>query len=453
MADNKKPSSDKRVSLSSRVSKTPAKRPAAKTAPAKRGSNGGSVNLTQHTAKKAAAHQAKSKKPVGKIIMWSLMTVFLVLCVVLFIVVYPLLKDMFGSGDPNAVHVPDEDVIGFTQTPSDISDKVSYYLVGLFGEDLTTQMESLALVCYDKDAGKVNIMEVPTDTILSNNDGHWAVRKIGNVWSNPKSITWCDNCKKQVFAPEIGDNTHSVCGSVLTAKEGSAPTNLIEAFNYEYSMPIDNYYLFQRGSLKETVEFLGGLDVKLEKSITLGTGDDKKHFEAGVQTLSGAQVVEYMTCDKTGVNDRVNHQIARRQVWVALFQRLAALDADTMYKEVLYPVMNWDNPIKMHRLSDYMETDTKELCQLIAELGKLPKENFTFYMMPGEAAKSGGVSYYTGHKSEVAALLQQAFNPYGDPLTEANLTMEEITKTKNGDSKQQTFAQLTVEQTGIIAND
>ena len=30
---------------------------------------------------------------------------------------------------------------------------------------------------------------------------------------------------------------------------------------------------------------------------------------------------------------------------------------------------------------------------------------------------------------------------------------EEITKTKNGDSKQQTFAQLTVEQTGIIAND
>ena len=260
--DNK---SDKRVSLTSRV--TPTKRTTQSAQqPTKRPSgSGGSVNLSQRTKTTAKGGTGKkaAKKPVGKTIMWTLMALLVVLCIVLFLIVYPLIKDMFGGGSSEII-VPDEDVIGFTQTPSEISDKVNYYLVGLFGEEITEQMDSLALVCYDKDAGKVNVMEVPTDTILSNDDDHWTVRKIGNVWGNPKAIDWCDECKKRVFDPEIENKTHTVCGAALTSKEGSAPTNLIEAFNYEFSMPIDNYYLFQHGSLKETVDFLGGLDVKLE---------------------------------------------------------------------------------------------------------------------------------------------------------------------------------------------
>ena len=160
-----------------------------------------------------------------------------------------------------------------------------------------------------------------------------------------------------------------------------------------------------------------------------------------------------MTPDTSRVSRKVEHQTARRQVWVALFQRLAAMDVDTMYDEVLYKVMNWDNPIKMHRLSDYMETDTKELCKLIAELGKLPLENFTFYMMPGEAANSGGVAYYSGHKSEVAKLLQEQFNPYGDAISEEMLTMEEIAYSEDGDTQKQTFAELAVEQTGVVGSE
>lgn len=435
---------NKKVSLTGRVaSSKPA--PAKKAAPAKKNS-GGAVNLTQRAAsQKASAKKTKKKKaPVGKIVMYVLMALLIVLCVVLLLIVAPFIRDLFGNNNEQTPNVPSGDLIGYVQSSNE---NVSYYVVGLFGEDLEQQMDALSIVCYDRKAGTVDVMQVPTDTYL-NADSGWAegVHKIGNLWANPKNLVWCAECAKQVFEAEIRENTHSVCGAMLTTQKGSSQTDLMRAFNVEYSLPVDNYYLFQRGSLKETIDYIGGLDIVLEEDMTLA----ETEYPAGKQTLDGAAVLEYITYTGDSVSGDVQHQLDTRAVWVALFDRLAQLDAQTMYDDVISNVQVWDNPIKMQRVGDYWETDAMELCELIVELGKLDRKNFTFHMMPGEASQSGGVTYYSVHKDDLAALLQAEFNPYGDEIGTEDLMAEELSNTTASETVPETFAALAVKQSGEL---
>lgn len=437
---------NKKVSLTNRVSS--AKSAPQKNAPAKK--SGAAVNLGQRTAQKAAAAAKKKKRknaPVGKYIMYSMMALLIVLCVVLVLVVMPFIRDLFGNKGSTLPQIPQDDLIGYVQSDNE---NVSYYVVGLFGEDLTVQMDALSIVCYDKKAGTVDVLQVPTDTYL-NGDGGWAegVRKIGNLWANPKPLVWCTECGKQVFEAEINDKSHSVCGSLLTTQVGSSQTDLMRAFNQEYSLPVDNYYLFQRGSLKETIDYIGGLDIVLEEEITLG----ETEYPAGKQTLDGEAVLEYLTYTGESVSGDVKHQIDTRVVWVALFDRMAKWDVEDLYEDVISNVQAWDNPIKMQRIGDYWETDAMELCELIVEMGKLDRKNFTFHMMPGEASQSGGVTYYSVHKEALTALLQAEFNPYGDEISTEDLMAEELSNTTESDTHPETFAALAVEQSGEVTEE
>ena len=60
-------------------------------------------------------------------------------------------------------------------------------------------------------------------------------------------------------------------------------------------------------------------------------------------------------------------------------------------------------------------TTAQALAGMFGELAKVPLENIQFYVMPGEAAKKGNDTYYSIHKADLAALLQEHFNPYGEP--------------------------------------
>ena len=63
-------------------------------------------------------------------------------------------------------------------------------------------------------------------------------------------------------------------------------------------------------------------------------------------------------------------------------------------------------------------TTAQALAGMFGELAKVPLENIQFYVMPGEAAKKGNDTYYSIHKADLAALLQEHFNPYGAAITE-----------------------------------
>lgn len=132
--------------------------------------------------------------------------------------------------------------------------------------------------------------------------------------------------------------------------------------------------------------------------------------------------------------------VRQRKVYTSLFQRLIAADSAAREKDIFGRLMGGANAIRMKNDTESMRamlldpsdgkleemTTAQALAGMFGELAKVPLENIQFYVMPGEAAKKGNDTYYSIHKADLAALLQEHFNPYGATITEANLQVTEL---------------------------
>lgn len=121
----------------------------------------------------------------------------------------------------------------------------------------------------------MQILRCPHATYLGE-DGTFAVKNAGSVYGHPKPLDWCETCRKPVYSPEIKDGKHTVCGTKITQKTGSATENLIHIFTQQYGMPVDNFFLLSRGSLTALVNAVGGVDVSLEADMKVDDIQYKK---------------------------------------------------------------------------------------------------------------------------------------------------------------------------------
>ena len=410
-----------------------------------------------------APHKQKKKKKrkvsPGKIVVIVLLTILIVVSLVFIIIVGKNVYDSLSSKKT----VSEVDLNDYDTTPETDRDKVAYYLVGLLGDEETkAPTDMLALLCYDKQAKTLNVLQVPQNTYLGDS-GSWAVKAIGDIWYNPKPLDWCDYCRKQVFEPEISDGKHTACGTAITQKTGSAVENLLQAFNEQYSMPVDYYFLLEKQTFIKLVNLVDGVDVNLEKDMKLSTIE----YKAGVQTLDGASAYEYINLREKGVDGDVQRLVSQRQVFVGLLQRLTSRTEEDLTKNIIGPLMSGSTPIRTasdpESILSLLAAPTKEnkedwpaskynqaLSKLLTGLSKVPLANMTVYMLPGEAATSEKVAYFSPHKAELAALLQASFNPYGRAISETDLLLIELASNKEADLHKQTFAELAVSQTGEV---
>lgn len=421
------------------------------------------VNLAQKagasasTAKgRSASSKKKKKMSAGKRVVMVLLIILIVVSVAFVATAGVTIYQSLASPTTNREEV---ELSSYDTTPVSERDKVSYFLVGLMGEEDTADMAALSLVCYDKAAGKVQILQVPGDTYLGD-DGTWTVKKIKSVFGNPKPLDWCESCGKQVFEPEIEDGKHTACGTDITQKAGSATENLINVFNDQYDMAVDNFFLLPQQGLVDLVNSLGGIDISLEADIKV----EGITYKKGTATLPGEAALYYAVSYnyKNTPDSDVERLQRQRKVFTALFQRLTALDEDTLSEEIFGPLMYGANPIRMNSdreaLASLMiepsdrtlddATASTALAALFTDWKEVPLEAVTFYLMPGESAKSGSDTYYSVHRADLAALLQESFNPYGAAVSEGNLQVTELSNKKETDVKKQTMAELQVTQSG-----
>ena len=120
----------------------------------------------------------------------------------------------------------DTPLSSYDTTPETDVDKVAYFAFGLMGATATDPTELLSLVCYDKQAKTIRILEIPMDTYLGDSD-LFAVKKTSEVWGNPKPVIWCEYEAKRVYSDEVADGKHTYCGHEVTEKAGSASGGLI----------------------------------------------------------------------------------------------------------------------------------------------------------------------------------------------------------------------------------
>ncbi len=411
----------------------------------------GSRATTTTSAKSSTARRKKKKNgaPVGKIILVVLFLLFLAALVWFGISATKFVKS-YLSGDGE---------IGETAVvTAKENDSVAYYLLGMLGKEkadgTTGRMQMVSVVCYDKKAKTVNVMQVPTNTYLGDSE-HFAVRTVGGVWSSPKKLDWCETCRKQVFDAEITDGKHNAllengkpCNTKITQKKGSATGNLLEVFTLQYTLPMDNYYIFPQEAFVKLVDLVGGVDIKLGEAMTLGSTT----YDAGVQTVDGEGALEYALGDWESVNGELKNLTRQRQVYVALFERLMTTDKKKLDDDVLYPLMKGSTPIRTKRDNEIAD-DINLMIKLVGDLNKVDRSNITVSILPGEVASLDGSNFYSVHKDELCELINKSFNPYGTPLTTEFLKMAEIANTEKSDLKTATFDKLLVKQTGMIAEE
>lgn len=402
----------------------------------------------------AKKRRKKKKVPVGTVIIRVLVGVLVGLSLLFIGVVVFGIASSFSSGENK------HDVVlnTYDTTPEAEQKKVSYFLVALTGKDENAAMEMVSLVCLDKKAKTVRFLQVPTDMYLGNS-GNWAVSRVGDVWNNPKPLTWCDTCRGRVFEPEQAGGKHTSCGTPLTQKTGSAVENLVAVFNDQFSMPVDNYFVLSHETLVQMVNAVGGIDVELETAIKVG----ETSFAAGKQVLSGEAALYYVTeygFNNTPAKD-LERLVRQRKVWTALLQRMSKMDRDTLQKTVVAPVMSGANPIRTNNdgasVAKMMagiyggKTDNvtfvEALSRLIVHFEKIDLGNAVFYVMPGQVAKQGTATYFSADKTALVTLLKEKFNPYGLELKEEHLQVQTLpTATGATDTKEQTMQQIAVEQ-------
>ncbi len=405
--------------------------------------------------KKAAAKKAKKKKvPVGTVVIRVLVAVLVSLSLAFIgVVVFGIISSFSSGGNAHNV-----DITSYDTTPEAAEKKVSYFAVGILGEDDSAPMDMVTLVCFDKKAKSVNFLQMPVDTYMGNS-GAWAVSRLGNVWNNPTPLTWCETCRGRVFEPEQKDGKHTVCSTPLTEKTGSAVESLVAFFNDQLSMPIDNYFLLPQETLVNMVNLVGGIDVELETAITV----DGVQYAAGKRILDGKAALYYATdCDfnKTPAKD-VARLSRQRKVWTALLQRLSAMDEKALYEKVVSPIMAGGAPIRtntdavsvakmmagVHNGSTENMTYAQALSKLLVNFKKIDLNNAKFYTMPGKIAKLGTATYFGIDREACLKLLQDAFNPHGLELKTEHLLITELSSKGTAvETNEQAMQALAVEQ-------
>lgn len=416
--------------------KPKAKKPVKKRAPAKRtAAKKTGTSAAQTTAKKPTAK--KKKKGYGRIIIMALLTIFIVLALVLIFKIGKMVFDAFLGGAEDSETPTQVNPIPYETTPVELSTKVGYYLVGVMGEGgLEGEMDLLSLVCFDKEANTVNVLQMPQDTFLGKDDA-FKVNRLSEVYASPQDQVWCDTCGCRVYAPAIGENnTHVECGKTLGTKEGSSTGNLAEVFNRQYGVPIDGFYIFEQTTLRDLVDYIDGITLDLKFAVST----EEITYAAGMRTINGEAALKYIAATDNTVGGDLARLDRFNQVCASILTRLFALD-DTKLTETMQELQRWDAPIRVEFGITYVE-----IADMVKAMRAVTLDKIYVYVLPGEKAISEGEDYYSVHRAEVLTLLNQAFNPHRDALTESDINLTEIANTTPADLTSTPLSQWKVDQ-------
>ena len=321
------------------------------------------------------------------------------------------------------------ETLQYTFTDDALADKVSYFALGVLGEKSTDRMDMVAVMCYDRRAKEITVLQMPVSTYLGE-DGSFATAVLGDVWGNPKPLVWCDTCRRQIAADEMDGENHKLCGSKLTTRKGSAFTDLARVFNTQYGLPIDNYLVIPRDGLAKLIDAVGGVDMTLSANITV----DEITYQKGVRTLPGKAAVYYAVehnYKNTPASD-LERMLRQRELFASLLDRLSERSLKDLYntdptlKDVLSNVILGSDPIRFDTTSfgkarlmgssERKAENTKfieAMAEFLYDVSRIDLEDITYCTLPGVAQKRGTGYVYSVNRAQTATLLEEYLNPYG----------------------------------------
>ncbi len=352
--------------------------------------------------------------------------------------------------------------VEYTYTADSKLDDVSYYALGITGEKSTDRLDALAVMCFDRDNDKITVLQVPTAMYIDKGED-FTVSVAGDVWGKPKAQTWCETCRGRVTADTVADKKHTVCGTEVTTRIGSSATDFARLINTQFGLPVDNYLVIPREGLKQLIDAVGGVTVKLEKELNVGG----IKYAAGETTLPGEAAVYYAV--EYDYNGSAAAEAARmqrqRQVYAGLLTRLSDYKVSKLFNEnepdILSTLMNGRYPIRfdttsfgkarlMGNANDSSADNTRythALAEFLHDVSRVDLQNIVCCVVPGENTKHGSSTVYSAYRAETLTLLNEQMNPHGLTLDDVTVGLTQLKKTENSNAYIAALSTVVVGQT------
>lgn len=351
--------------------------------------------------------------------------------------------------------------VEYTYTADDMLDDVAYYALGISGDKATDRLDALAVMCFDRDAEKITVLQVPPSMYIDKGDT-FAVSTAGNVWGTPKAHPWCETCRARVAADAVKEQKHTVCGTAVTTRTGSSATDLARMVNTQFGLPVDNYLVIPRKGLAQLIDAVNGVTVKLDKELNVGG----IKYAAGETTLPGEAAVYYAI--EYDYNGSAASEAARmqrqRQVYAGLLSRLAEYAVSELFSEdepdVLSTLMNGRYPVrfdtgsfgKARLLGDDNDSAAdsirynRALAEFLSEVSEIDLQHVVCSIVPGENTKHGSATVYSPYRAETMTLLREQMNPYGLTIDDTTVGLKQLKKTENSNAYIAALSTVVVEQ-------
>lgn len=375
-----------------------------------------------------------------------------------------VLLGVFILDGPDGPSLEAREFVEFTYTPDNTLKNVSYYALGIMGENTTSSLDMMAIMCFNRKEHTISLLQVPVATYVE--DDRFAVQKAGDIWGSPKALTWCPTCRCHVAADALEGEKHTACGSTVESRSGSAATGFAQYFNTQLGLPVDNYLVIPRGGLATLIDALGGVTLHIAKNFRYNEVD----YSAGEGTLPGDAAVYYVTqweYNGSPASDLERMQ-RQRELMAALMFRLSERKASELYntdpakKDVLSNLMAGRSPIRMDtsnfgkarllgKANDDAAADvryTEALADFLHTLSRVSLEDVTCSMLPGESTKKGAATVYSAHRNVTLELLHAQMDP-ASLLDDTAVALKEIAGNGKSDARTVTLDTLLTPQASL----
>lgn len=330
-------------------------------------------------SKSNISHKKPKRYATGIVVCLNiLLSLLLVICLT-FSIVVPVLMHSRMFTDSTADREQEFDQVLTSQA----SDSVKYILVAGTdeGRNLT---DIMMIVCFDMKKGTANILQIPRDTFIGEDI---PTGKMNAVYGNPK--------------------------------DGQTKINgLLRRINEFFGLPIDHYITVTLSSFRTIVDAVGGVDVYVPRNIyrAYNEGNRSYDFYKGMNHMDGQMAEAFVRFRRSygmGDLDRVQMQ---RSFYSAFIKKCLTMSGTQLISIAtdIYDEMTTDMTIA-------------EALELASMAQSVSADKIRFFAVPGQPVNFyNGRSYYSVHKDDYVAMLNQHFLPYTIPIKEENLLVMEL---------------------------
>ncbi|MQS76601.1 LCP family protein [Companilactobacillus halodurans] len=171
-------------------------------------------------------------------------------------------------------------------------------------KDYHGNSDTMIVVTVNPKTNKTTMVSVPRDSMAQ-------------IWKNDNKKT------KKIQKINSAYNLGNEEGAVATTEK-------------LLNIPIDYYVKVDFNSLKQIVNAVGGVDVKVPFSFSYGdTGEKESHFKKGKMHLNGKQALDYSRMRYEDPQGDYGRQLRQRQVITAIIKSAASANTFTHYQKVL----------------------------------------------------------------------------------------------------------------------